>query len=451
MARTAEQLRHDAEQIWQAGVEAVKPQRLFADQVRVENGLLVVADELELPVASFERIFVVGGGKAGAGMVQGLEASLGERIAKQKQLAGIVSVPADCLAPTRSIELVAGRPPGINEPRPEGAAATGRMLELVSGLTEKDLCICLLSGGGSALLPAPIDGISLEQKSAITRLLSGAGATINQLNAVRSQLSRIKGGGLARACRAGNLLTLIVSDVLGDPLDVIASGPAVASGSTPADALQILSDLGVESHPDAEPTVNKLNELASYSDSKPSPTAKVHNIILANNAAAVDAAGIEAERLGYNHAMHCATQSEGAAEAVGRDLARMALSMRGDPNGPDCLITGGEPTVTLADPAIRGRGGRNQQLVLSSLELLGDCRDVALLSGGTDGEDGPTDAAGAVINAQIAATATGRELDTEDSLRRNDAYTFFEAAKGLLQTGPTHTNVCDIRVVTVSH
>lgn len=448
MKRTPEQLRQHAEQIWRAGIEAVKPNRLFAEQVRLDRGILLIADELELPLDQYSRIAVVGGGKAGAGMVQGLESSLGASICKQKQLAGVVSVPEDCLTETEAIELVAGRPAGANEPRPEGALAADRILDLVGNLTTNDLCICLLSGGGSALLPAPIDGITLEQKSAVTRLLSGAGATINQLNVVRSQISRIKGGGLARACRAGTLLTLIISDVLGDPLDVIASGPTVASKATAADALQILSDLQIAEHTDARPIVDKLKQLASEDRSFIKPTCEVHNVILANNAAAVDAAGMEAERLGYNHAMHCATASEGPAEEVGRNLAQMAMAMRSDPGGPDCLITGGEPTVKLADPTIRGRGGRNQQLVLAALEQLGDCQDISLLSGGTDGEDGPTDAAGAVIDAQVAAAS--HSLDASDALRRNDAYTFFESASGLLRTGPTNTNVCDVRVVMVS-
>ncbi|MEM8865642.1 MAG: DUF4147 domain-containing protein, partial [Planctomycetota bacterium] len=311
-----------------------------------------------------------------------------------------------------------------------------------------DLCICLISGGGSALLPAPIEGITLAEKVAITRLLASSGATINQLNTVRSPLSRIKGGGLARACKAGTLLTLILSDVLGDPLDIIASGPTVPTASRPEEALQVLADLKPTDHEAVRPIVTCLKSLPDKSPIE--PAAEVHNVILANNAAAVDAAGIEAERLGYNHAMDCATSSEGAAEDVGVRLAEMAIRMREQP-GPNCLITGGEPTVVLADEAIRGVGGRNQQLVLAALQELGDCDGIALLSGGTDGEDGPTDAAGAMIDQAIAQQARDKQLDIADALQRNDAYTFFKACGGLLQTGPTHTNVCDLRVVTVAN
>lgn len=446
MRRSPDQLREDALAIWRAGVDAVDPLRLLPEVVQAEDELLVVGDtSFELDLVG--RILVVGGGKAGAGMALGLEQALGPRILAEKQVSGLLSVPADCLAATQAIRLVAGRPAGVNEPRAEGAAAAEEMLRLVADLQPTDLCLCLLSGGGSALLPAPIDGITLDQKAAVTRLLSGAGADIQQLNTVRKQLSRIKGGGLARACRAAQMVTLIISDVLGDPLESIASGPTVQNPDSVADALRVFKDLGVADHPDAQPVIAALQAKPPAQDGPASCV--VDNVVIANNASAVDSAGMEAERRGYSHAMDCAIQGEGPAEQVGRDLARMALHMR-DNAGPDCLITGGEPTVKLADAAVRGRGGRNQQLTLAALEQLGDCRDIALLSGGTDGEDGPTDAAGALVDAGVAQRAAGLGLDAADSLRRNDAYTFFQQADGLLQTGPTGTNVCDVRVVTVS-
>jgi glycerate 2-kinase len=175
----------------------------------------------------------------------------------------------------------------------------------------------------------------------------------------------------------------------------------------------------------------------------------VFHHVLANNATAVDAAGVEAERLGYSHAMMSETRSEGAAEEVGRRLAELAKQMRAS-DGPDCLIWGGEPTVRLATPELRGRGGRNQQLCLAALAELGDCRSIALIAAGTDGEDGPTDAAGACIDESIASEANRLGLEPAAYLARNDAYTFFEKAGGLVVTGPTYTNVCDLRVLTVS-
>jgi hydroxypyruvate reductase len=303
-------------------------------------------------------------------------------------------------------------------------------------------------------LPAPIPGVSLDEKIQVTRLLSAAGANIEQLNVVRRPLSLIKGGGLARACRAGRLVSLIISDVLGDPLEAIASGPTVEVQAAPDDALQVLYDLRVAGEPAICKVVAKLREMARHRDragrSLPGTASGqntlVSNIVLGNNALAVDAAGVEAERLGYSHAMIAATSPEGSAESVGEHLAEMALRMRDNP-GPDCLISGGEPTVTLAPESIRGRGGRNQQLALAALAQLGDCKEIALLSASTDGEDGPTDAAGAFVISEIVVQAARQGLMPADYLRGNDAYSFFESTRGLFKTGPTHTNVCDLRVV----
>lgn len=440
----------DALRIWRAGVAAVAPERLLGEAIRLEDSLLTIettrGDGVDLHLPTEGRLVVVGGGKAGAGMARGFEAAL-EPLVRAGRVEGLLSVPADCVGPTEAIRLVGGRPPGVNEPRAEGAAATAEMLRLVSEASSDDVVVCLLSGGGSALLPAPAEGLTLEDKIAVARQLSAAGATIDELNAVRQHLSRVKGGGLARACRAGRLVTLVISDVLGDPLDLIASGPTIEPDATPADALAILDRLGLIGEPSLARVVAALRAKSSKPNAPPATDATT--LVLANNATAVDAAGVEAERLGYSHAMDCATKSEGPAEEVGRRLAQMAERMRdaAEPSEPDCLITGGEPTVTLAPPDIRGKGGRNQQLALAALQELGDCHGVALVSGGTDGEDGPTDAAGATIDDRIAAKLAGADL--ADTLRRNDAYPLFESAGALLQTGPTHTNVCDLRVVTV--
>jgi glycerate-2-kinase len=357
--------------------------------------------------------------------------------------------------------LHSARPAGVNEPTSDGVRGAQEILQLVGQLGPRDVCIALISGGGSALLPAPIDGVSLADKQHVTRFLSAAGANIAELNTVRKQLSRIKGGGLATACRAGRLYSLIISDVLGDPLDIIASGPTVEDTSTPRDALAVLEkfkarEAGVPSSIFAALAQEETKDASHRRDAGATAgVAVVRNIVIGNNAVAVDAAGIEAERRGYSHAMHAATRLEGSAEEVGRHLADMALRMR-QHAGPDCLITGGEPTVELADAAIRGKGGRNQQLVLAALARLQQLQPadnpltgVCLLSGGTDGEDGPTDAAGALIDAGSFSQARSLRLAAEDFLRRNDAYHFFAPLNALLKTGPTHTNVCDIRVVVV--
>jgi glycerate 2-kinase len=560
-------LRRHALQIWRAGVDAVLPRRLIPRFLRVEAHSLRIGNDT-IPLDTIRRIVVVGAGKAGAGMAQAVEAALGPELAAAKQLTGWVNVPsdvgataglsssalrlttratdsADTAGPASSgtqscplgrqeclpycverIHLHPARPAGVNEPTPEGVAGSLEILRLVESLGPDDLCLCLISGGGSALMPAPVEGITLADKLAITRHLSAAGANIEQLNTVRKQLSRIKGGGLLRACRgdcpgfrvnengtvpfhrAARLISLIISDVLGDPLDIIASGPTVPDTSTPQAALAVLEQFGVREagiapaaiaylqrtansrgptargevaeetarvlgHADRGPLAPRYSSTCPISGGTLQP--RVANIILASNATAVAAAAAEAERLGYSVASMRATCSEGPAEEVGRELAEKALTIRSaaaqvgaavttrsaaaqvgaavelppQPDAPTCFISGGEPVVRLVESSRRGLGGRNQQLVLAALLRLWDegAKGIALLSGGTDGEDGPTDAAGALLDADVLAAAREMNLDPAEFLARNDAYHFFEPLGALIKTGPTQTNVCDVRVV----
>ncbi|MCC6124971.1 MAG: DUF4147 domain-containing protein [Pirellulales bacterium] len=460
MPRTPGELSCDALRIWQAGVDAVRADRLIGDHLRIDGRWLIVGEE-ELDLRTIRRIAVVGAGKAGAGMAEAVENILGPQLRREKQLGGWVNVPADCVRPLKCIHLHAARPAGVNEPRPEGVRGAEEILRIVELLGLDDLSLCLLSGGGSALLPAPADGITLEDKLAVTRHLSAAGANIDQLNTVRKQLSRIKGGGLSRACRAGLTVSLIISDVPGDRLDSIASGPTVEDASAPEEALRVLEEFRAR-EAGVSPKIfaylrEKQNRHAQsfsprvHAGAKPlSSTPRILNFVIGNNATAVDAAGMEAERLGYAHAMSNSNRPEGFAEDVGRHLAEIALRMRAGP-GPNCLISGGEPVVRLVEASRRGLGGRNQQLVLAALEYLAEdgAASVALLSGGTDGEDGPTDAAGAVLNEEILAAAKVRRLSPRDYLERNDAYRFFAPLGALIKTSPTQTNVCDLRVVLV--
>jgi len=447
MAHNPGQLRLDALQIWQAGLAAVRSEKLVRDALRLDGSTLVIGQQ-RLELDGIGRIAVVGAGKAGAGMAATVEDVLGPELMEAKRLCGWVNVPADCVAELQRIKLHAARPPGVNEPTPEGAAGSREILRMVESLGPEDLCLCLISGGGSALMPAPVEGITLEDKLVVTRYLSAAGANIEQLNTVRKQLSRIKGGGLMRACRAGRLATMIISDVLGDPLDIIASGPTTTDSSTPQDALDVLDGFAARGT-EISPAVFEYLE-GKQDTVPPEPTCEVTNLIIGNNAVAVDAAGREAESLGYSPAMLSAPRSEGPAEQIGQHLAETALKMRAGP-GPDCLISGGEPVVSLVDPARRGLGGRNQQLVLAALEHLAydGAAGIALLSGGTDGEDGPTDAAGALLDAAVLEDARRRNLDPADYLASNDAYHFFGTLEALIRTGPTHTNVCDLRVAVV--
>ncbi len=462
MQRSAEQLLDDALGIWHAGVDAVRPERLIPRFVEVRDHTLRIGDE-QFDLSRIGRIAVVGAGKAGTGMVLALEKALGQTVLREKQVGGWVNVPADCLAPTAAIHLHAARPAGVNQPTAAGVNGTRRIIELVTSLGPSDLCLVLISGGGSALLPAPREGLTLQNKVAMTQLLSAAGATIVELNAVRRELSLVKGGGLARSCKAGRMVSLILSDVPGDDLETIASGPTVETPADPQRAIDILHELGLADHPAARDVILGLRQRLRLPLSKlshPMPATDlsetnlpVTNLIVGNNATAVDAAGMEAERRGYSHAMISATQPEGTAEKVASHLVRMAKKMREatgpDSLGPDCLISGGEPTVKLVESSRRGKGGRNQQLALAALSQLDDWHGLLLLSGGTDGEDGPTDAAGAWVDEQLAECATRSGMDPIDYLHRNDAYHFFQPLGRLLKTGPTHTNVCDLRVVVV--
>jgi glycerate 2-kinase len=454
MPRTAARLRDDALEIWRAGLRAVDSGLLVRESVRVAGNQLLVAGE-RLDLERIGRIVVVGAGKAGAGMAAGLLEALGAGIVAEKKLTGWLNVPADCVRSLPPITLHPARPAGSNEPTAAGVAGAEEILRLVQSMGPKDLCLCLISGGASALLPAPAAGITLADKLAVTRHLSAAGANIIELNTVRKHLSRIKGGGLSRACRAGRLITLVISDVIGDPLDVIASGPTVADTTTSEQAQAVLEKYRARDAQIAESVFDHLQRgresfLRQRDRLEMNPKLECANVVIGNNATAVEAAGKEAERRGYSPALDATSELEGLAEDVGSQLAERAMLMR-DSDGPDCLITGGEPVVRLVPAESRGLGGRNQQLALAALVAFEQsrCDRVALVAGGTDGEDGPTDAAGAVVDADILASARRLNLDPADYLARNDAYHFFEPLAALLKTGPTHTNVCDVRVVVV--
>jgi glycerate-2-kinase len=449
-----------ATEIWRAGVAAVTGDTLIQCEVKVDRESLTIGNH-RWRKSDFDRILVVGAGKANSALAIGLLNLLEDWL----PIDGWMNVPAGTEQSLPAIHLHPARPAGVNEPTAAGVVGAERILQLVRQADSRTLCIAIFSGGGSALLPAPIAGITLADKLQVTRCLSDAGADIRELNTVRKQLSQIKGGGLLRACRGGQLVTLLLSDVLGDPLDMIASGPTILDTTTPRDALQVLQKYDRQQRlPDRVYAVlqNKISETDRRGLDVRTPVAPLcpsTTIVLGNNARAVDECGIKAESLGYNHAMHSATGSEGSAESVGHRLAEMLIKMlRADPRQHriNCLITGGEPTVVLAPIEQRGVGGRNQQLVLAAYQLLQSAalsethwQRLALLSGGTDGEDGPTDAAGAVLDGDVHRRARQLGLDIQDHLRRNDAYTFFAACGGLLKTGPTGTNVCDIRVAVV--
>lgn len=431
----------DAIAIWQAGVRAVDSQRLVEQALRRDGNCLFIGDET-IRLEDVRRILVVGAGKAGAGMAAGVESALGDDVVGQK-LDGWVNVPADCVRTLKRIVLHPARPAGVNEPTADGVHGAHQILQRVAALGPDDLCLVLISGGGSALLPAPINGISLEEKLSVTRLLARSGATIQELNAVRTRLSRIKGGGLLRAMPAGRVFVLIISDVIGDPLDVIASGPTVvATGSI--DPLAVLKQYAPrrDDVPDAV-----WRTLEQPPPLLPAPKVTARHLIIGNNRTALNAAAAQAAELGYG-VCDLGTDQSGVARDVGVEFAERCLQEVDRASQGVCLLSGGEPVVRLADTDQPRKGGRNQELVLAAAIRLWD-EDVSrlvILSGGTDGEDGPTDAAGAWFDADVRRRAEEAGLDPRSFLAINNAYPFFAATGGLLITGPTHTNVMDVRV-----
>ena len=453
-------LRDIAIDIWKAGIAAVGSEHLIRRNVSITDGILHVS-EVSFDVGQLGRVVVVGTGKAGAGMAAAVEAVFSEA-GLAERLSGWVNVPADCVRSLSRITLHAARPAGVNEPTVEGVAGSEQILELVSSLRVDDLCLVLLSGGGSALLPAPIDGVSLEDKQIVTRLLMHGGATIGELNCVRKQLSRIKGGGLARAATAGTMISLIISDVIGDPLDVIASGPTVEDSSTPQQALEVLQRIvpqteriPVSAIAALEGAVSSAGEGggATHSGQRRSFQIPVTNRIVGSNAVAVEAAAVRARELGYR-VETSGSDVDGIASELGRDLAERALRVQSGSGEPTCLLSGGEPTVRLAQTDKPRKGGRNQEVALGACAVLADAtRDqkekLVVLAGGTDGEDGPTDAAGAICDVAVLSEMRRLNLDPVDFLAINNAYEFFDRTGGLLKTGPTHTNVMDLHVVLV--
>jgi hydroxypyruvate reductase/glycerate 2-kinase len=438
-----EMLRQHARAIWDAAVAAVRPDVLVREAVSSPHSPLAQA------LATARRVIVVGGGKAGAAMTAGLEVGLADRL---DRVTGIVNVPAEAVQTLRSIRLHAARPAGSNEPTAAGVEGTRQIMELVSSAGPDDVVVCLISGGGSALLPAPTDDITLDDKQAVTRLLHACGATIGEMNTVRKHLSRFKGGGLAAACRAGQLFSLIISDVVGDPLDVIASGPTAPDSTTFADALSVLRryDL-LERVPDSVRRRLERGAAGELPETLKVLPPTVHNVILGNNARALAAARARAEELGY-HVLNLGAFVEGETRQVATAAVGIArsIAVAGQPVGPPaCVLIGGETTVTLSPR--HGKGGRNTEFVLAGLlamakAKLGNC---VVLSGGTDGEDGPTDAAGAIADTTTFERARNHGLDPVSFLNRHDSYTLFDATGDLVRTGLTNTNVMDVRVLLV--
>jgi glycerate 2-kinase len=404
--------------------------RIFRAALKAADPYQAVLRHLRLNPQAYQNIFVIGAGKASAQMARGVERLIGARIT-----AGEINVKDGHGARLRRIKInECGHP----VPDQRGVAGARRIAQIASQAGPDDLVICLISGGASALLPLPAPSITLVQKQKITRSLLACGASIHEINCVRKHISAIKGGQLARLAYPATLLTLILSDVVGDDLDVIGSGPTVPDRSAIADARAILSKYGIP---------NKL-----HMEETPKPGDKVfqktRNVIVGSNALAVDAAAMEASRLGFN-SLVLSTSLVGEAREVARVHAAIAreIQVAGRPvKVPACVISGGETTVTIRG---KGLGGRNQEFALAAAIDIAGLGDTVILSAGTDGTDGPTDAAGAIADGATLARAQALGLDASAYLKNNDSYHFFQATGDLIKTGPTGTNVADIQLILV--
>lgn len=397
----------------------------------------------------FSRILVVGAGKASARMAVAVEELLGQRVTD-----GVLVVKYGHTGSLSSIRQIEAAHPVPDE---SGVRGTRRILELLSGADEQTLVLCLLSGGGSALLVAPAGDLDLADKQAVTGSLLRSGANIEQLNAVRKHLSAVKGGRLAREASPATVATLVLSDVIGDRLDVIASGPTVPDPSTFADALAVLDAYGLRAS--LPPRVSRYlergvggKEPETLKEGDPS-FRSVSNVVIGSNMLALQAAKERARELGYLTTIINA-QLQGDARSAARDLADHAKRLQDQLSPADqlCLLAGGETTVVVRG---NGRGGRNQEMALAmALEIQGR-GGMAFLSAGTDGNDGPTDAAGAYVDGNTIATARSAGLDPLVYLENNDSYSFFEKydtvtnSRSHLKTGPTGTNVMDLQYLIV--
>ena len=421
-------LRRQALAIFKAALHAANPAEGVAGRLARED------------LKRYRHIYVVGAGKAGAAMARAAERVLGRRIA-----CGLLNVKYGHIAPLRRIELnECGHP----VPDQRGVDGARRIAEIAASAGPDDLMLCLISGGASALLPLPADPIALDEKQEVTKLLLACGASIHEINAVRKHISQIKGGQLARLAYPAQVLSLLLSDVIGDNLDVIGSGPTAPDASTFALARSILDKYGILQRVPA--SVRERIERGCRGRIPETPKqgdpifARVRNVVIGSNRLAVVAAAARARQLGFR-TLVLSTFVEGETREIARMHAAIAKEIvyAGRPlKPPACVITGGETTVTLRGD---GLGGRNQEFVLSAAMDIAGLENVVVLSAGTDGSDGPTDAAGAIADGRTLT----RNPRAPEFLARNDSYRYFEGLGDLIVTGPTNTNVMDVRLILV--
>ena len=429
------------QRILNAALSAVSPYEAVQSRLILTMDQLVI-DDVEIDLNEIGRIFVVGAGKATFPMARAVFDILGERIDQ-----GLIIVKDGHF--DKELDLTPIEVCEASHPLPDerGVIATQRMMAMLEDVSENDLVLFLISGGGSALLTAPVEGISLEDMREMTEVMLASGATINEVNTLRKRLDRVKGGGIAKAVNHGRLMTLILSDVVGDPLDAIASGPTVADSSSFEDVREILEKYELTPMLPNSVLDQFLKGLAGdvedtpFEDDQIFEKNTVH--LVGNLKIAANAAKEQALAEGF-HANIASTSYQGEAKIAGDRFVTVMREMsdRGIPLArPACLIFGGETTVTLRGD---GKGGRNQEMALSAVKGMSGLKNCMLVTLATDGGDGPTDAAGAVVVPETLSRGEILGMDVSDYLANNDAYHYFEALGDLLRPGPTQTNVNDL-------
>ncbi len=424
---------------------AADPRTILRNKVKVRNNELEIGT-LSFKLSEFRRVLVIGGGKATAGMAQEIEQILDGWIT-----GGSVNIPA-YTKPWPKSKRINFNPASHPVPSEDGVRGVKNMLRLVGQTSEEDLVICLISGGGSALMPLPSTGLQLSDKQKTTSLLLKSGAKIDEINAVRKHLSDFKGGRLAEKLYPATVLSLVISDVVGDKLESIASGPTVPEDTTYADAYAILQERGlwrrVPSSVRNRIQKGREGKLSETPERSSRIFKRVHNILVGANIESCEAAAEVLEKGGY-HSLILSTRLQGEAREVGKKLAGICISIRENrlPVAPPAaVVAGGETTVTVHG---KGRGGRNQELVLSAASSIRGIPGILVASIGTDGVDGPTDAAGAVADGTTVERGLKKGMDTDTFLRENDSYSLLNKLNDLIITGPTGTNVNDILIAIV--
>jgi glycerate 2-kinase len=440
---TVQRLRADAREIFTAGVRSADPAAAVRRALDARGGRLRV-QERSYALDSIRNVFIAGCGKAAAPMAFAAQETLGDRIT-----GGVVIVKYGHKQPLETIEIIEA-----GHPIPDIAGVEGgrRIMDLAGRCGREDLLLFLLSGGASALFARPAHGLSLEDKQQATDALLKSGATIHEINAVRKHISQVKGGRLAQLTAPARLVALILSDVVDDAPEAIGSGPTAPDHTTYADCLQVIHRYDLA--PRMPPAI--LDYLSRGARQEIAETPKrfdrifknVQNAIVGNNRLALAAARARAEALGYRAWVSTESMQGESRVAAKRHAAFVKHVIRtGEPlSRPACLLSGGETTVTVVGS---GRGGRNQEFALAAAMEIENLDGVVILSGGTDGTDGPTEAAGGIVDGATIGRGKGKQLDAEKFLARNDSYNFLHASDDLLVTGPTLTNVMDLQITLI--